>query len=172
MSVRTAGLSFLLLAALGLLGCGSSGDDTSASGGATSTPRQEAPATQQESISAASIGPVRQVELGDVDPELASEGEASFQTKCTTCHRLDERMVGPALRGVTARRSPEFVMNMILNPAELQEKHPAVEEMIAEFGTKMTDLGLDRREARAVLEYLRSIEDESPGGAAEPTTSQ
>jgi hypothetical protein len=48
-------------------------------------------------------------------------------------------------------------MNMILNPAEMVEKHPEARKLLAEFMTPMPDQNLTQDDARAVLEYLRSL---------------
>lgn len=101
------------------------------------------------------IGPIRQVELDALDPALVAEGEQIFTTKCSACHKMDERYVGPALGGVLDRRSPAFVMNMMLNPDEMVARHPEVKAMLAQYYTPMPDQQLTEPDARAVLEYLR-----------------
>ena len=115
------------------------------------------------------IGPVRDMELAPLDAALASEGEAAFTTKCSACHRIDERFVAPELGHVLERRSPEFVMNMILNAAEMVQRHPEVQKLLAEFYTPMPVQVRDHDEARAILEYLRSVQIEgtsTPSGSA------
>ncbi|HEY8469879.1 MAG TPA: cytochrome c [Longimicrobiales bacterium] len=102
------------------------------------------------------IGPIRRVELGPLDDALAARGEELFRMKCMACHRMDERYVGPALRGVTERRTPEFVMNMMLNPGEMVRRHPVARAMLAAHFTEMPNQNLTEEEARALLEYLRT----------------
>ena len=102
------------------------------------------------------IGPLTEVvPLGAPDHERAEDGGELFATKCSACHKLGERYVGPALGDVLARRSPTYVMNMILNPQEMYEKHPAAKQLLAEYLSFMPNQGLTRDEARTVLEYLR-----------------
>ena len=101
------------------------------------------------------IGPIRSLELGPVDRELAETGAGVFRVKCAACHKLDEDYVGPALGGVTERRTPEYVMNMILNPDEMVARHPEVKALLAQYYTPMPDQQLSEADARAVLEYLR-----------------
>lgn len=104
------------------------------------------------------VGPVKQkLELGPIDPKLVKKGEEIFNTKCIACHKLDERYVGPAQRDVIKRRSPEFIMNMMLNPQEMQEKHPVVKKLLAEYMTQMTNQNLSFDDARALLEYFREV---------------
>lgn len=112
------------------------------------------------------IGPIRNLELGPVDAGLASEGEAAFVTKCSACHKIQERYVGPELGRVLSRRRPEFVMNQILNSNEMVQRHPVVREMLAEYYTPMPVQVTDREEARAILEYLRSAQVDPSGGAS------
>lgn len=104
------------------------------------------------------IGPVKQkLELGPIDLKLVKKGEEIFNTKCVACHKLDERYVGPEQRDVIKRRTPEFIMNMMLNPTEMQEKHPVVKKLLAEYMTQMTNQNLSFDDARAILEYFREV---------------
>jgi cytochrome c2 len=106
------------------------------------------------------IGPVTApLALNGVDEPLAEHGEEVFEQKCASCHKMAERYVGPALGDVTKRRSPAFVMNMMLNPQGMVEKHPEVKKLLAEFYVAMPNQNLSPDEARQVLEYLRSKAD-------------
>ena len=102
------------------------------------------------------IGPVSSVELGDLDDDLAATGKDLFKTNCTACHKFGKKYVGPALAGVLDRRSPEWVMNMMLNPEEMITKDPIAMELLAEFNTQMANQGLTEDDARAILEFIRS----------------
>jgi len=103
------------------------------------------------------IGPVKEkVELGALDPALADRGKAAFQTKCSMCHKMDTTYVGPPLGEVTVRRTPAFIMNMILNPQEMVERHPVAKQLLAERMTFMPNQQVTPEEARALLEYLRT----------------
>jgi len=105
------------------------------------------------------IGPIRAIELSELDHELAEEGAEVFSVKCSACHKLEERYVGPPLGDVTERRTPEFIMNMILNPDEMVARHPEVKALLAQYYTPMPDQQLTEQDARAVLEYLRAPGD-------------
>ncbi len=105
-------------------------------------------------------GPVKkELVNGLINDELATGGEKIFNKTCYRCHRLDERFTGPPLRGVTAYRSPAFVMNMILNPEENIRRHAGVRALQKQYYTVMTNQDLSIDEARAVLEYLRSANE-------------
>ena len=105
-------------------------------------------------------GPVKKELVIDlINDELASNGKEIFNKTCNRCHRLDERFTGPPLRGVTAYRSPAFIMNMILNPEENIRRHEGVRALQKQYYTVMTNQDLSIDEARAVLEYLRSANE-------------
>lgn len=106
------------------------------------------------------IGPVKPFNLERLDNALASAGKEVFDVKCVACHKIDERLVGPPLQGVTDRRSPAFIMNMILNPDEMVKKHPDVKAMLATYYVPMTFQNVTEDEARSILEYLRTLKAE------------
>lgn len=122
----------------------------------TSAPKAEASASSNEPATDKGIGPVSSVLLeADIKESLAQQGHTLFQTKCSACHKVEERYVGPALKGVTQRRQPEWIMNMILNPQEMIDKNPVARELLGEYMVPMTFQNLTQDEARAILEYFR-----------------
>jgi mono/diheme cytochrome c family protein len=155
---RTSGLRWigwtLPTALLVLVACGKEQPaPAAASAGATTPAAGDLTAWEVEH----GIGPIKEpVVLGPVEHELAEKGEHLFETKCSACHKLDQRYVGPPLGGIAEKVKPEFVMNMILNPQEMYTRHPVVKKLLAEFLTQMPNQGLTQEEARAVLEYLRT----------------
>lgn len=109
------------------------------------------------------IGPVKQkMELGQIDPRLVKQGKEIFETKCSACHKLDERYVGPAQRDVIERRTPEYIMNFMLNPEENYKKHPEAKKMLAEYMTQMPNQNISFDEARAILDYFRQVDKDKP----------
>jgi mono/diheme cytochrome c family protein len=103
------------------------------------------------------IGPVTTVEVGAaIEEALATTGQTLFEGKCSACHQLsDQKVVGPGLAGVTERRKPEWVMNMIINPEEMTKKDPEAKKLLAEHLTQMTNQNVNEQDARAILEFLR-----------------
>ena len=113
--------------------------------------------TQNTSMMDKGIGPIKQVTLGPVDPNLALGGQRIFNQKCAGCHAFDKHLVGPSLGSVTVRRSPEFIMNMILDPAGMEANDSIVKAQVSQYkGIKMPNAGLDSAQARAVLEFART----------------
>ncbi len=107
------------------------------------------------------IGPVTEkIVLGDIDNAKVKLGEEMFKAKCAPCHKLDKRFVGPALRYVTERRTPEYILNMILNPDQMVKEHPEAKKMLAEYLSPMTNMNLTVDQAKDLLEYLRFADKE------------
>jgi mono/diheme cytochrome c family protein len=131
-------------------------------------PKSEAPTTEPlkeveaETSSAdpmanKGIGPISAVSLGDIDQAMVTQGETVFKAKCSACHKISKKFVGPALKGVTERRSPEWIMNMILNPEEMIQNDPIAIKLLAEAnGAPMANQNITEEEARAILEYFRT----------------
>lgn len=109
------------------------------------------------------FGPIKKkLYLMAIDKTMAAEGQKIFESKCAACHKLDERYVGPAQRDVLRRISPEFFMNMVLNPEENIEKHPHIKELLAQYMQRMTNQNINLEDARKLLEYFRLLESELP----------
>ncbi len=161
-------LLFGIVVAFGIYACGGGGE--SSGGGATEQTQQtqqEAKATSSGEIeikdTLAWVGPegapVKSVELGPLNQELAKKGAELFKLKCTACHKIDQRYIGPALKGVTKRRNPAWIMNQILDPAFMIEHDPITRELLAEYHTRMTFQNVTKDDARAILEYFRWIDE-------------
>ena len=88
---------------------------------------------------------------------LADKGQKIFETTCTSCHKYDQRYVGPGLGGVTHRRPPEYVMNMILDTDAMVENDDTVRCLLQTYMLKMPNMNVDENDARSVLEHLRRV---------------
>ncbi len=104
------------------------------------------------------IGPVKEVSLGTIDPKLVATGKKIFNTKCIACHQMDTRLVGPPLKNITKKNTPEFIMNYLLNTTEMQKKDPLLIKLVDEYKIIMPDQQLTKDDARSLLEYFRSTE--------------
>jgi cytochrome c len=108
------------------------------------------------------VGPVTDtVDLASLDESKKDAGAKLFQEKCSACHKLDERYIGPALVGVTQRRQPEWILNMILNPDVMIVQDPTAKGLLATFLTPMANQHLTRGEAECVLVYFREHDKEA-----------
>jgi mono/diheme cytochrome c family protein len=154
--LRIAGCLTALLASVAAAACGTSATDSaSPNTAATAAPTKPGELTPFQIEHG--IGPVTEpVALGAIDQSLAKAGSTVFEQKCASCHKIDERYVGPPLGEVLERRTPTFVLNMVLNPQTMVEKHPVPKKLLAEFLVMMPNQNVTPDEARQVLEYLRT----------------
>lgn len=123
------------------------------------------PATEEASTSSdpSSYDPKRgegkfdKVELGaTLDQAMAAEGLKVAEVKCTSCHKpTDEKLVGPGWKGVTERRTPQWIMNFATNPDPMIDKDPEVQAQLEICLVRMPNQGLKDEEARSILEYMR-----------------
>lgn len=115
--------------------------------------------SERVNLEAKGIGPVDNLTLpNNFDPKMAEQGKLLFNTKCMACHQVEERMLGPKMSGILERRSPEWIMNIMLNPQEMLLKDPLAKELLAEFNNSvMIYQNLSEEDARAILEYLREL---------------
>jgi cytochrome c len=105
------------------------------------------------------VGPVKDVQLnGMIDPALVTKGEKIFKEKCQSCHMIEKRHIGPAIKDVTKRRKPEWIMNMILNPEQMTKVNPIAKELFKEYMIQMVFQNVSHDDARAILEYFREID--------------
>lgn len=119
------------------------------------------------------IGPVDTVVLADtIDEALARKGEEIFKLKCSACHAMDKRVVGPPLAGVTKRRRPEWIMNMTLNPMEMVQKDPMARTLLGMYYTPMTPQNLTEEDARAVLEFFRKHDQSLKDSSGDASTQK
>lgn len=106
------------------------------------------------------VGPISEVKLDtEINQQMAQEGQVVFEQYCTACHKIDERFVGPPLKEVTSRRSPEWIMNMILNPEVMVKEDPIAKQLLAEYLSPMANQNLTEEQARSILEYFRTLSE-------------
>lgn len=102
------------------------------------------------------IGPIEEkIQLKPVDMALMEKGKQIFEEKCASCHKIDDRLVGPPLKDVTKRRKPEWILNMILNPEQMTKENAAAKELLGQYLTQMTFQNVSISDAYAILDYLR-----------------
>ncbi|MEP6610350.1 MAG: cytochrome c [Mucilaginibacter sp.] len=150
-------LPTLLVAGMTLLyACGPSNGDS-----ATDSTKATAPAATADIDPAAKsdskgIGKFTDVKLAAMDPAMADKGQVVFGAKCAACHKTtDQKIVGPGLKDITKRRTPEWIMNQITNPVEMEQKDPVGKALLEKHLTQMTFQNVSDDETRQLLEYFR-----------------
>ncbi len=106
------------------------------------------------------IGPITSITFeSEIDQNLANKGAELFKSKCTACHKVKQRFIGPPMVGIYEKRSPEWVMNMIMNPTEMLEKDPVAKALLKKYNnTIMINQNIPEEEARAMVEWFRTLE--------------
>lgn len=98
------------------------------------------------------------LKLGDIDPKLVEKGKTTYDVKCQACHSTgDNRIVGPGWKGITTRRDPAWIMNMILNVDVMLDKDPEAQKLLEECLVRMPNQNLSHDEGREVLEFMRTL---------------
>ncbi len=103
------------------------------------------------------IGVVEEMDLSEeIVSDLVAVGKNAYYEKCSGCHLLGEdREVGPGWAGITNRRSPEWIMNMITNVNVMLEEDEEARKLLDECMTHMPNQKIPIDEARGILEYMR-----------------
>jgi len=159
-------LSLLIFFSLTLASCG--GDDKKGKKEKVKIGKSDKKATKKAEkketevtydLSNKGIGPIKSVTLGEtIDEAMAAKGADVYKAKCTACHKIGKKFIGPPPNGIFEKRSPEWVMNMILNPDEMVKKDPVAKALLIEFnGSPMANQSLTEEEARQILEYFRTL---------------
>ncbi|WP_298493390.1 cytochrome c [uncultured Algibacter sp.] len=120
---------------------------------------EKVPASKKIDLTNKGIGPVKSLALAaEIDQTMVTHGADVYKKMCTACHRTDKKFIGPAPKGILERRTPEWVMNMILNPEQMTKEDPLAKDLLMEFnGAPMANQGLSEKDARSVLEYFRTL---------------
>lgn len=105
------------------------------------------------------IGTVKEIKLESIDATLAEKGKGLFDTKCVACHKFDMKLIGPPLKGITSRRTPEWTMNMMLNPIEMAQTDTIAKSVFEVLKVQIVPQGLNQDDARSIFEYLRQMDD-------------
>ena len=96
-----------------------------------------------------------------LDKAMVDAGKATYGLKCQSCHRLtEEKLVGPGWLGVTKKRQPIWIMNMITNVDMMLEKDPEAQKLLELCLVRMPNQNITQDEARKVIEFMRSNDGE------------
>jgi cytochrome c551/c552 len=88
-------------------------------------------------------------------------GSAIYDTKCMACHKLtDVRIVGPGWAGVTQRRKPEWIMNMITNVDMMLATDEEAQKLLEQCLVRMPNQNVTQADARSLLEFMRRNDGE------------
>lgn len=159
--ISTFVFAFLLTGSVLIVSCG--GDDSSSSDSTTTTTDQSN--TNEPAADNSAAGEVHGTEVKPGDVQLTTPlnaawvtaGKGIYDMKCQSCHKLtDEKVVGPGWKGVTQKREPHWIMNMITNVDMMLEKDPEAQKLLEQCLVRMPNQNVSKDEARQILEFMRS----------------
>ncbi len=103
------------------------------------------------------------IQPGDVqlttplNKDWVAAGKGIYDMKCQSCHKLtDEKLVGPGWKGLTTKREPHWIMNMITNVDMMLEKDPEAQKLLEQCLVRMPNQNISKDEARQILEFMRN----------------
>lgn len=154
MSGKTTFLTALLM--LALLACTSKKEAEDA---AKKSPTPSEAATPQPEVHGTEV---KSIELTNpLNKEWVAGGRAIYDTKCLACHKLtDEKLVGPGWAGVTKKREPVWIMNMITNVDMMLEKDAEAQKLLEECLVRMPNQNVTQEDARKIIEFMRDNDGE------------
>jgi cytochrome c2 len=145
---------FIFAAALFVVSCS---DGTKTDNSTAETNTTEESATDDNEVHGEMIKPEDVQVTTPLNKEWVAEGKSIYDMKCQSCHKLsDEKLVGPGWKGVTSRREPHWIMNMVTNVDMMLESDPEAQKLLEQCLVRMPNQNLSKDEARHVLEFMRS----------------
>jgi cytochrome c len=146
----------LSIIAMLVIGCGSK-EEADKSAEASPTPEEilkNTPETHGSEIKNVTV-------TSPLNQEWVTKGKATYEMKCLACHKLDgTRLVGPGWAGVSKRRNPVWIMNMITNVDMMLEKDEEAQKLLEQCLVRMPNQNITEPEAREVFEFMRHNDGE------------
>lgn len=122
--------------------------------GKEAAPKDEAPAEIKSSV------PVPTFAISKSPADIARGQEVFAEKGCTACHKVGGgKLVGPDLKGVTARRDEIWIKRMILRPDVMIKEDELAKKLFVEHLTPMPNQNVDpASELPPLMAYLKSVE--------------
>ncbi len=146
---------WILAFALVVVGCGGKSTSSENQGGANENkPKLRGEIKRGNEIT--------EVKLSNpLDPKMVADGKSIYEVKCAACHRLTgDRLVGPSWEGLTKKRKPVWLMNMITNVDMMLETDSTAQALLEQCMVRMPNQNVSEPDARSILEFMRSVDGE------------
>lgn len=101
-----------------------------------------------------------------VDDATIAAGKTLFEGKCQSCHALNNKLVGPALKDVHKRRSYEWLTKWIRNNESLRKSGDKDAIDVFEKNNKLVMTSFTDLKDDEMASLIMYIEDASAGGGA------
>lgn len=163
--MKKISLSIAIVSIVVLAACGGGGTEKKETKKKEKTEEKAEKEVPQSIKEGKGIGAIDHVKLTEeLDESMIQVGESIYDMKCASCHKLsDQRVVGPGFAGITNKRKPEWIMNMITNTDAMLEEDPAAQKLLEECLTRMPNQNVSVGDARQILEFFRKNDMETVG---------
>lgn len=96
-----------------------------------------------------------------LNQQWVAAGKGIYEMKCLPCHKLTgDRLVGPGWAGVTKRREPLWILNMVTNVDMMLAKDEEAQKLLELCLVRMPNMNVTPEEARSILEFMRHNDGE------------
>ncbi|WP_140937400.1 cytochrome c3 family protein [Sphingobacterium lumbrici] len=102
------------------------------------------------------------------------EGAALFKANCTTCHKIDKKVTGPALAGMSERHSEEWLVSWIKNSKAMIDAGDAAAVAIYDEYNKMAMTAfthLSDDQIKSIIAYVQDEEVKLAEKASSPVAA-
>ncbi len=140
----------LLLVFFGLLWCGLVCTNVTLAQDAAKDTTKQTQATDQGGGGTPAAGGL------SADAAVVDQGKALFDGNCKQCHAINEQVVGPALKGITERRTLPWLVNFIKYPQKtIESGDPYAKALYDKYKQFMPNHDfLKDEEVNAILSYV------------------
>jgi cytochrome c551/c552 len=118
------------------------------------------PAEAAKPAAPAAVTEVPQITISTDAAHVAQGKDLFMQKGCVGCHKVGGgKLVGPDLKGVTARREQEWLIRMIMQPDVMTKQDETAKKLLAEHLVQMPNQNVDaQKELPLLLAFLKSEE--------------
>lgn len=105
------------------------------------------------------------------DPEAIAAGDVLYQQNCKTCHNVETKLIGPALKNVYDRQELPWIIKFVQNSTKvIQSGDEYAVQLYEEYNnTMMTTFDfLTDEDVTNIMAYIKDQTDNPPAAAAVP----
>jgi cytochrome c551/c552 len=105
---------------------------------------------------------------------FAQDGEALFKANCTSCHAINDKVIGPALKNTHSKHSEEWMVKWIKNSQAMVKAGDPDAVKLFNDNNKivMTSFNLKDDEIKAIIGYIKTESEKAPATVVSPTGPQ
>jgi mono/diheme cytochrome c family protein len=105
--------------------------------------------------------------LTPAEAAVVAAGDALFKGNCAQCHAVNDKVVGPALAGISARRPMSWLIPWVQNSSKVVASGDAYAvKLFNEYQKQqMPSFSLSDKEIAAIVAYITAQEGTVAGGA-------